>query len=401
MSAAQRLLLLDTGQEWGGGTNSLLALLARLPRQRYAINAVFYHDYPRGHGPCLSQTLAALDVPLTLHPPRRQPRWAKLGKEVARGLLTPCRQWRAAAVEQIELAWRIRPNARWLAAQLRAGGYRALYMNNQPLSNLEGYLAAAEAGVPVIQHCRSNPQLSPRAVAAANQAACIIAVSHGIADSLVAQGVARARIRVVPNGIDPQQPLPDPAACRARLGVSADTVVIGTVCSLLPRKGVADLIAALAQLVGQVSTPLCLLVIGDGPQRAALEQQAHAAGLEGCVRFVGFQAQVLDWTAALDICVLASASEGLPRVLLEAMLLGKPVLASRVSGSAELVVDGHTGLLFPYADRPALTAALATLIASPARRQAMGQAGRARVLAHYSLDAYVAGVQQVFDEVLA
>ena len=118
------------------------------------------------------------------------------------------------------------------------------------------------------------------------------------------------------------------------------------------------------------------------------------------MRFVGFQAQVLDWTAALDICVLASASEGLPRVLLEAMLLGKPVLASRVSGSAELVVDGHTGLLFPYADRPALTAALATLIASPARRQAMGQAGRARVLAHYSLDAYVAGVQQVFDEVL-
>ena len=187
----------------------------------------------------------------------------------------------------------------------------------------------------------------------------------------------------------------------ASAAVSADTVVIGTVCSLLPRKGVADLIAALAQLVGQVSVPLCLLVIGDGPQRAALEHQAHAAGLGASVRFVGFQAQVLDWTAALDICVLASASEGLPRVLLEAMLLGKPVLASRVSGSAELVVDGHTGLLFPYADRQALAAGLATLIANPARRQAMGQAGRVRVLTDYSLDACVAGVQQVFDEVLA
>lgn len=118
----------------------------------------------------------------------------------------------------------MRPNAQQLAARLRQGGYQALYMNNQPQSNLEGYLAAQLAGVPVIQHCRSNPALSPRAVAAANQAARIIAVSHGIADSLRAQGVDPARIRVVPNGIDPTQPLPDPAACRARLGVSADTV---------------------------------------------------------------------------------------------------------------------------------------------------------------------------------
>jgi glycosyltransferase involved in cell wall biosynthesis len=333
---SQRLLLLDNGREWGGGTNSLLALLARLDRARHAVDAVFYHDYAGGPLGQLSRSLAALHVPLAIQPQSRQPLWAKLGKELARGVLTPLPGWRAAAVEHIELAWRVRPNAQQLAARLRQGGYQALYMNNQPQSNLEGYLAAQLAGVPVIQHCRSNPALSPRAVAAANQAARIIAVSHGIADSLRAQGVDPARIRVVPNGIDPTQPLPDPAACRARLGVSADTVVIGAVCSLLPRKGVADLLTAVARL--QSATPLCVLVIGDGPQRAALEQQTHAAGLGECVRFVGFQAQVLEWTAALDICVLASASEGLPRVLLEAMLLGKPVVASRVTGSAELVV---------------------------------------------------------------
>lgn len=396
---SQRLLLLDNGREWGGGTNSLLALLARLDRARHAVDAVFYHDYAGGPLGQLSRSLAALHVPLAIQPQRRQPLWAKLGKELARGVLTPLPGWRAAAVEHIELAWRVRPNAQQLAARLRQGGYQALYMNNQPQSNLEGYLAAQLAGVPVIQHCRSNPALSPRAVAAANQAARIIAVSHGIADSLRAQGVDPARIRVVPNGIDPTQPLPDPAACRARLGVSADTVVIGTVCSLLPRKGVADLLTAVARL--QSATPLCVLVIGDGPQRAALEQQTHAAGLGECVRFVGFQAQVLEWTAALDICVLASASEGLPRVLLEAMLLGKPVVASRVTGSAELVVDGHTGLLFPYADAEALAAALVALIADPARRQAMGAAGRARVLAEYTLDSYVTGVTRVFDEVLS
>lgn len=77
------------------------------------------------------------------------------------------------------------------------------------------------------------------------------------------------------------------------------------------------------------------------------------------------------------------------------------MLASRVSGSAELVVDGHTGLLFPYADAEALAAALAALLADPTRRQAMGAAGRARVLAEYTLDSYVAGVTRVFDEVLS
>ena len=126
--------------------------------------------------------------------------------------------------------------------------------------------------------------------------------------------------------------------------MSADTVVIGTVCSLLPRKGVADLLTAVARLQ---APRRCVLVIGDGPQRAALAQQTHAAGLGECVRFVGFQAQVLDWTAALDICVLASASEGLPRVLLEAMLLEQAGGGLARHRLGRLVVDGPPACCFP------------------------------------------------------
>jgi hypothetical protein len=98
---SQRLLLLDNGREWGGGTNSLLALLARLDRARHAVDAVFYHDYAGGPLGQLSRSLAALHVPLAIQPQRRQPLWAKLGKELARGVLTPLPGWRAAAVEQI------------------------------------------------------------------------------------------------------------------------------------------------------------------------------------------------------------------------------------------------------------------------------------------------------------
>ncbi|HMM71761.1 MAG TPA: glycosyltransferase, partial [Rhodocyclaceae bacterium] len=142
----RRMLLLDTGKEWGGGTNSMIELLKRLDRARFAVTACFYHDYPRGSS-TLAVELAAIGVPLMVMPVRSQPLWAKMAKELARGLLGWHRRWRAAAVFRIELCWRIRPRARALAEVLRQGGYTLLYMNNQPASNLEGYLAAMSTGV--------------------------------------------------------------------------------------------------------------------------------------------------------------------------------------------------------------------------------------------------------------
>ncbi|GAA5784515.1 glycosyltransferase [Chitiniphilus shinanonensis] len=393
---ARKILLLDTGNEWGGGTNSMFELLKRIDRERFAVTCLFYHDYPRGDS-SLSHDLAALGIPLRLLPQRRQPLWAKLAKELLRGVLTPWPARRARAVRAVDATWRIRPNAARIAAQLRDGEFDLLYMNNQPLSNIEGYLAAEATGVPTVQHCRIEPVLDAPTVALVNRLAKkVIGVSHGVVATLTAQGVDAARCVAVLNGIDPTQPLPDGAPVRARLGIPDDALVFGTVGSLIARKSNHHVLDALAR--AQLPGDWRLLLVGEGREREALQQQAAQLGLADKVIFAGFQREPLPWVAAMDVCILASSSEGLPRVVLEAMLLGKPVIGSAVVGTRELVVDGDTGLLYPYGDIAALSERLSRLAHDPALRRDLGERGRVRVCDHYTVQRYVRDVEAVLAE---
>ncbi len=394
-----KTLLLDTGKEWGGGSNSLFELLKRIDRSRFELSAVFYHNYSRGADSDLACELAAIGIPLRILPQPRQPFWAKLAKETARGLLAWHRPWRRQVVFAVEMAWRIRPNARRLAALLKQGGYQLLYMNNQPSSNLEGYMAAELAGVPAVQHCRIDATLNPVEISIVNRVARhIICVSNGVAQSLQRQGIAPDKCTVVSNAIDGAQTLPPPASLPA---AAAGRLVIGTVGSLVARKSVDHLLRAAASLVIKNGLPLHLLIVGDGPQRGVLEKLADDLGLAERVTFVGFQKQALPWIAAMDVLVLASAKEGLPRVVLEAMLLGKAVVASSVIGTQELVRDGETGLLYDYGNIEALTACLQELLAHERKRAAMGAAGRKRVLREYSITRYVAEVQNALSDAAA
>lgn len=395
MSTPKRVLLLDTGNEWGGGTNSMLELLKRLDRSRFTVTCCFYKDYRKGRdGRLLSEELAAIDIPLVVLPVRKQPAWAKLAKELARGVLAWSARLKKRAVLAVELQWRIRPRAAALHEVLKRGGFDLLYMNNQPSSNLEGYLAGEAAGVPVVQHCRIEPTLQADEAAVINRVATrIICVSQGVADVLAAQQVAANRLRVVYNAIDSGAARPTPVD----LSPPPDGPVIGTVGQLTARKGVLHLLQAVAVLRAEGLRVTCL-VLGEGPQRDELAAAADRLGVGGLVRFVGFQTVPLAWLQAMDVCVLCSSKEGLPRVVLEAMLAGKPVVGSDVTGTRELIVHEETGLLYAYGDVPALTAALRRLLADRSLRQAMGEAGRQRVAMGFSIDAYVAGVTQVLAE---
>lgn len=391
-----RVLVLDTGNEWGGGTNSLIELLRRIDRGRFDITACFYHDYGRGQASSISNEMAAIGIPFVRLPGRRQPLWAKLAKELARGLLGWNRRLRAATVFAIERRWRIAPRARAIADLLASGGYDLLYLNNQPSSNLEGYLAGEIAGVPVVQHCRIDATLNAVEIAAANRVArAVICVSHGVADSLRGQGIAADRLVVVHNAIDGRQALPEPLPLP---GVPPGALVVGTVGQLVRRKSVDHLLRAVER-VGAGDTakhaPVHILVVGEGPEAGALAALAASPGLAGRVHFAGFQPQPLPWLAAMDVFVLASGKEGLPRVILEAMLLGKPVVAARVVGSRELVVENETGYLYDHGDIAALAAHLEKLAAAPELRAELGARGRQRVLADFSIERYVAGVEAV------
>jgi glycosyltransferase involved in cell wall biosynthesis len=141
-----------------------------------------------------------------------------------------------------------------------------------------------------------------------------------------------------------------------------------------------------------------VLVVGAGPEEQALRDLASSLGLADRVHFAGFQREPLPWLAAMDVFVLASGKEGLPRVILEAMLLGKPVVAADVVGSRELVADGETGFLYAHGDVAALALHLERLVADPALRTRLGSRGRASVLDEFSIGRYVEGVEAVLAE---
>lgn len=394
----KKILLLDTGKEWGGGTNSMLELLKRIDRSQFDIRCCFYHNYRRGSGDSIEQVLASLAIPVTFIAQRQQPRWAKLLKELLRSLVFFHRGLRLKATRFVDKLWRIRPNARAIRKLLVQQQSGMLYMNNQPGSNAEGYLAASDLAVSVVQHCRIEPVLDSELVAMVNRRAdAVIAVSNGVRDVLLANGVKPEKCFTVFNAIDIYQPLPQRAAMRQQLlNVSDDTFVFGSIGSLIARKSHHHTLQALAKFAAAFpEADWRMVILGEGPEQAALQQQATQAGIADRVIFTGFRSNPLDYLAALDVFVLASKSEGLPRVVLEAMLLNTAVIGSKVTGTAELIQHNQTGLLFDYGDTQGLFRQMETLWLDAEKRHQLLRQANHHVKAHYAIEHYVAGVETI------
>lgn len=391
----RKILLFDSGKEWGGGTNSMLELLKRIDRERFAVTCCFYHNYRREGGESIEQVLHHLGIPMILLPARRQPFWAKLLKEVGRSLLFFSRNARKSYTRQMDNLWRIQPDARRLRKQLLEGGFDILYMNNQPGSNEEGYHAVAGLPVALVQHCRIQPVLSPSLVNLVNQRVDkIIAVSHGVENVLLANEVEARYCVTINNAIDVNQALPDKATMRRSLNISPDAFVFGSIGSLINRKSNHHTLDALAVFHQQhPDAHWQFILLGDGPERAALEQQAHALGISEHLSFTGFRNNPFDYLATFDVFILASSSEGLPRVVLEAMLLGVPVIGSDVTGTAELISHQQTGLLFPWRDSNMLAGHISRLWLDVGLRQQLADNARQHVRDHYAIEHYVAGVE--------
>lgn len=228
----------------------------------------------------------------------------------------------------------------------------------------------------------------------------VIAISEGVRAMLMASGVEPARIHLVPSGVEPARFAPQPGArfaARARYGVRDGQWLAVVVGALEERKGHAVLLDALAALRDPRLRVLCA---GDGSLRDALPARAAALGLGDAVRFLGAVDDVADLLAAADAFLMPSHHEGLGVAALEAMAAGLPVVASRVGGLPEAVVDGETGLLVPPADPAALAAAITRLAADPARARELGAAGRARVQARFSMTAMAEGTLAVYRELV-
>jgi glycosyltransferase involved in cell wall biosynthesis len=137
--------------------------------------------------------------------------------------------------------------------------------------------------------------------------------------------------------------------------------------------------------------------VGDGELRGELHSLARELAVEPACRFVGVREDIADILAAADVVVLPSISEGFPFVLLEALAMGCPVVASRVNGVPELIEDHKTGLLVPSRDPQALAKAILEVLGDPTAARKMGAEGRAVVRERYTVDQMVANTTAIFD----
>jgi len=182
-----------------------------------------------------------------------------------------------------------------------------------------------------------------------------------------------------------------------------EALVVGTVGRLAAVKDQRSVVRALAHIFRErpaLRGTVRGIVVGDGPERAALKAEVASAGLEETIWFAGDREDVPALLAAMDLFLLPSLGEGISNTVLEAMAAGLPVIATRVGGNPELVVEGETGHLVPVGDPAALAAAMLPLLEDGARRRALGEAGRQSVRERFDWSRTVAGYLAVYDEVL-
>jgi glycosyltransferase involved in cell wall biosynthesis len=207
-----------------------------------------------------------------------------------------------------------------------------------------------------------------------------------------------ARTMFIPIGILPSPP-PDDRDIRAELGIAPAVPVIGLVGVMRPQKAHHVLLRAAARLTGEWPE-LQVVLVGDGPERAALEQLTRELGLESTVRFLGSRTDVPRVLRALDIAACSSDFEGSPAAILEYMDAGLPVVATAVGGIPDLIEPGVHGLLVPAGDPDALAEALAELLRDPERARQMGARGQERRRSEFDLDVMIRRLEDLYLELL-
>lgn len=339
----------------GGTQRQMIELLRRIDRQKFDVHPVCFHD----DGPWTSRV-------------------AELGDPIAR---FPIHGFKQPATARQLLRF-----ARWCRAH-----HIAVVHSWDIYSNIFGLPGAALARVPLRIGSRRGLG-GPAPVRRLQTLACraahrMVANSRAAANQLVAQGVPPRHIDLIPNGIDVSMfPVRDDRPRPRKIVM---------VARLFPEKRIDVLIAAVPAVLARYPD-VEFQIVGEGPCRQQLVDQARNAGVLAQVHLMGHRDDVPAILATSDLFVLSSESEASPNVIIEAMAAGLPVVASRVGGIPELVTDAVTGYLVPPADPNALTSAILDLLDQPGRAKEFGKAGRAHIERQYSFDRMVAQFESLY-----
>lgn len=371
MTAPISIMHFTNERERGGVEEHVLTLLRGLDRQRFALRLV-----------CTPELHAALRADL--------PADVAVSEIALRGLGDG-----GAVVQLARLLRRTRPQV--LHAHLFYASLLAA-----PIARLCGVRAVVET-----THVREHWRRGWKANYAIDRLAArlvdrYIAVSAANAKYLREEKrIPAAKIRVIANGCDLRRCQASPGeepALRRRLGIAAGDPVLVTLARLEPQKGHGLLLEAMAE-VQRRHPRVHLVCVGEGRLRGALEAQRQGLPDPGRVHLVGFQREVAAYLEMASATVLPSLYEGMPLAAIESLGAERPVLASAVDGTPEVVRHGENGLLFAPGSAAAISDALCEGLRDPARLREWGRRGRRRVEARFSQRAQVVQTEQLYREV--
>lgn len=265
-------------------------------------------------------------------------------------------------------------------------------------------LAARSLGVPVVRTRHVSIPIRRRRALVYRLAHRVITTGEAVRAIVIAAGVPGSRVVSIPPGVDLGRfhSAVSGVAVRRELGLTGlgSVKLVGLIANVRGSKGHRDFLAA-ARSVLRTRPETRFLVVGDGVGLDDIRHHISAMGLAREVILTGFRRDIPEVIAALDLLVLPSTrSEGIPQVVLQALAMAKPVIATRVGSIPEMIVDGETGLLVPPGDVASLVAAIVSLLADPERSERLGRAGQARVSGTCSMDRVMVRTAALYEELL-
>ncbi|MEK6249329.1 MAG: glycosyltransferase [Planctomycetales bacterium] len=310
------------------------------------------------------------------------------------------------SVQLIGKHWKVDPVAFWKLLELVRKLQPDLVQTWLFSANAYGRAAARLAGVRSIvasEQCADSwkgwHQLATDRLLAAHTSKIVVNGS-GVRDFYIANGIDPEKIALIPNGIAPHQPGDRTREqILAELSLPADAKLVGAIGRLWPQKRIRDVIWA-GELLTVVRDDVHVIIIGDGPERHRLERFRNNVQLRGRVHFLGHRNDVPQWIEHFDAVWLASAYEGLPNVIMEAMAAGVPVVATDIPGNRDLVVHNKTGYLYPVGDRAALAGWTNQLLENRDEAQSMGSAAQEALAGNYEIQSMVDQHADLYRELL-
>lgn len=369
--------LIDLVGNAGGAESVASELLQRLDAARYDRTLVVYQRLPAGSGE-------------------------------ARGQLEVADRLRRSGVRVLELGRRDRWDLRaWrpFLELLRSGGVDILHSHKFGPNVWAAVFSRLHRAPVVIAHehtwsFEGQPlrKLADRFVVA-SECDAFLAVSDEDRRRMIAiERVPEERVRLLPNGI-PVPEVHSGSDVRGELGLPLDARLVVAVGVFREQKGFTSLVEAFARVRGRLEDAH-LAIVGDGPTRPEVESAVHRMRLGDRVHLVGMRSDALRFVAAADVAVNSSIFEGASLALLEYMALGRPIVATSVGGTPELLDGGQAGVLVGPADPPALGDAIIRLLLDDEAATALGRRARARQRSEYDIDVQLERLEGLYAELL-